>query len=140
MTMTSSIPSQVQLGREVVADGRLRDLRQILGLTRNAMAEILQTAPLTYTTWEKGMVNLREETAARVGRFYVSAKRGLELLEEEGVDPSELMPFHLVATQLGLPQEVLHRRYRDGEIRGIDAGILGLWLRRADLDSLRTPR
>lgn len=138
--MTPDTTSQVQLGREVVSDGRLKELRLALGLTRNAMAEILRTAPLTYTSWENRPVNLREETASRIGRFYKSARRGLELLEEEGVPISELMPFHMVATQLGLPQEVLFRRYRDGEIHGIEAGILGLWLRRVDLPGLRTAR
>jgi transcriptional regulator with XRE-family HTH domain len=140
MTMKPDPLSQGQLGQEVVADGRLLELRLDLGLTRNAMAEMLQTAPLTYTTWEKGMVKLRGDTAARVGRFYVSAKRALELLREDDLDPVKLIPFHEVATQLGLPQEVLHRRHRDGEVHGIDAGILGLWLRRTDLDGLRTHR
>lgn len=136
LTMTPDT-SMEDLGREVVSDGRLRDLRQILSLTRNAMAELLHTAPLTYSSWELRKVNLHRATAERIGRFYTAAQRGLEILREADLDPSELMPFHLVATHLGIPQEQLLRRYREGEVAGIDVGILGLWLRRRDLDGLK---
>lgn len=136
LTMTPDT-SMEDLGREVVADGRLRDLRQILGLTRNAMAELLHTAPLTYSSWELRPVNLHRTTAERIGRFYTSASRGLELLRDDGLEVQQLMPFHMVATHLGIPQEQLHRRYREGEFTAIDAGILGLWINRADLEALK---
>lgn len=135
--MTPDPSPHAELGQEVVSDGRLRDLRMILGLTRNAMAELLHTAPLTYSSWEQRPVRLRPDTAQRIGRFYVSAQRGLELLREDGLEIRELMPFHVVATQLGVPQEQLLRRYREGEVHAIDAGILGLWIKRVDLQGLR---
>jgi transcriptional regulator with XRE-family HTH domain len=132
-----STDPMIDLGREVVADGRLKILRESLGLTRNAMAEFLHTAPLTYSSWEKRPVTLRPQTADRIGRFYISAMRSLDAMMDAGHDPSKLIPFHLVATQLGIPQEQLLHRYREGQIEAIDAGILGLWVQRSVLDELR---
>lgn len=127
----------VALGREVVQDGRLKILREVLGLSPNAMAELLYTAWPTYRAWESRPVNLRKETAARVGRFYRSAMLQLEDLRYHGIDISDLVPFHIVATLLGIPQEQLFHRYRDGKFEATDLGLLGLWMHQADLDELR---
>jgi DNA-binding XRE family transcriptional regulator len=128
----------VMLGREVVADGRLKDLRERLGLTRFAMAEILQIAWPTYANWERRPVALRRETAARVGRFYKSAILELGVLQEHDVNISDMIPFHVVATVLGIPQEQLLYRYRNGEFEATDMGILGLWVHQSDLNELRS--
>ena len=127
----------VVFGREVVADGRLRKLREDLGLTRFAMAEMLQIAWPTYANWEKRPVSLRQDTAARVGRFYANATLELDLLHEHGLSVKDMIPFHVVATVLGIPQEQLLYRYRNGEFEATDMGILGLWVHQADLDELR---
>lgn len=131
----------IDLGREVVRDGRLKALRERLGITRNAMAELLQTAWPTYDAWEKRRehpVTLQLSTAARVGRFYTFALAELDMLEEMGIDVKDLVPFHLVATVLGLPQEELLHRYRNGEVEGVDAGLLGLWMKKKDLAKLKS--
>jgi DNA-binding XRE family transcriptional regulator len=127
----------VDLGRAVVADGRLKKLRETLGLTLNAMAELLYTAWPTYNSWEVRKVHLRSETAARVGRFYATAIMELKVLKEHDLDISHLVPFHVVATLLGIPQEQLLYRYREGQFAAIDAGILGLWVSKPELNRLR---
>lgn len=137
--MRMTLEDATKLGQAVVSDDRLMTLRTTLGITRAAMAELLHTSPVTYARWEKegGNVTLRKATALRVGRFYHAAVKALELIQSYGYDPSELIPFHLVATQLGIPQEQLLERYRNGEVDGIDAGILGLWLHKSDLQELK---
>ena len=139
-----TLPDQeeaVALGRAVVADGRLRQLRERLGITRSAMAEMLYTNAVTYKDWEAmPEVNLRPATANRVGRFYYIANLELELLHESGFSPEDLVPFHVVATQLGVPQELLLQWYRDGKVPAVEAGILGLWVVRSDLPTLRSRR
>ena len=121
-------------GRAVVANGDLRRLRDRLGLTRTAMAELLHTSTLTYTGWEsRPDRTLWPSTAERIGRFYTQAERALNELDE---DLGELLPFYLAATYAGLPQEILLRFYREGKVLGVDLGILGLWLHRDDLGKL----
>lgn len=117
-----------KLGREVLADGSLYRLRQRLNLARNAMSELLHVSPITYTSWEQRDVRVWKTTAVRIGLFYERAIQALKQLETEDIDIGGLIPFHLVATQLGIPQELLLARYRDGEIPAIDTGILGLWV------------
>lgn len=127
------------LGRDIVADGRLKELRVKLGLTRSAMAELLHTSTVTYTTWEnKPGVNLWPETAERLGRFYYNACTELAYVYETlQVEVSDLMPFYLASTALGIPQELLLMRYRNGDFVAEDLGILGLWVHRDVLNSLR---
>lgn len=127
----------IDLGREVVKKGQLKALRKRLGITRNAMAELLNIAWPTYSAWEERPVTLRLDTAARLGRFYAFAVEELNLLTEAGVNVEELMPFHLVATLLAIPQEELLRRYRDGEFQAVDAGLLGLWIYKSELEHLK---
>ena len=125
-------------GREVIAAGLLTQLRTQLGLTRNAMSELLHTSPITYATWEdRPDVRVWRETAVRVGRFYHRAMEELATLASAGIDLTGLMPFHLAATALGVPQELLLRRYRDGEVDAVDAGLLGLWIHPAKVEALR---
>lgn len=128
----------VRIGRWAVATGKLKELREAIGLTRYAMAELLQVAWPTYSNWESRPVNLRRETAARVGRFFNIAVHELEILQQNGIDIKGMIPFHVVATVLGIPQEQLLYRYRNGEFEATDLGILGLWVFQSDLDELRS--
>lgn len=129
------------LGRAVVADGRLKTLRETLGITRSAMSELLHTNPVRYADWERRPdIKLRPATAERIGRFYYAATQEIMLLEDAGLDVANMVPFHVVATLLGVPQELLLQWYRDGRIEAIDTGILGLWVPRRVLDELRRGR
>lgn len=130
--------SCIDLGRAVVADGRLKALRDRLRITRSAMSELLYTNMVTYADWERRpQVNLRRNTAERVGRFYFAATNQLEILEQEGYDPANFVSLGSVSTLLGVAQEVLFQWYREGKVAAVDAGILGLWVSRAELDRLR---
>lgn len=124
-----------ELGRAIVADGRLRRMRQRLGLSRSIMAEMLYVASYTYAQWEDRPDEVRPwgAMAERVARFYNLAQEELRLLEEVGIDLTGMVPFHLAATKLGLPQDLLLKRYRENKFTATDAGILGLWVSKDDL-------
>ena len=124
-----------ELGQEVVDDGRLEALRRLLRWSLNAMAEALHTSPQTYSTWERrrDQIKLWPASANRVGQFYVQAHVVLNHLLADGINLGELGPFHVAASQLGLPQEVLLERHRSGELPAEDLGILGLWIHKDDL-------
>jgi hypothetical protein len=120
------------LGREVVKDGRLVSLRQRLRWSRNAMAEALLTSPITYSAWE-GYPDTRiwTSTAERIGAFYEAAMGTLETAEVDN-----WVPFYYLASDLGIPQEELMRRYRDGVYQAEDLGVLGLWIHQDDYDRI----
>lgn len=133
--MTSEMIEHVLLGREVVEDGRLKQLREQLGFSVNIMSEVLYMNAVSYRRWESGTgAALRPSIAERLGRFYIQANKALELLAEQGLDLKDLVPFHLVAGAAGLPHEILLQHCRQGRVNGVDLGILGMWLRRSELD------
>jgi len=105
------------------------------------MAELLHTNLVSYADWERRpQVQLRPTTAERVGRFYSIAIEELTVLKEFGLDPGGMLPFHVVAGQLGVPQEVLLDWYRGGRFEAVDAGILGLWVSRGTMRRLQRQR
>lgn len=126
-------------GRELVRSGQIVHLREELGLTRSAMADLLHLSPMTYNRFEDPDNALRmwDSTAERLGRFAYLAELTLHELEADGIKLSELTPLHLVAMTHGMPQEVILSWYRNGDIHGVDLGVLGLWIHKDDLHMLR---
>lgn len=143
MTNVTSIPepdtadmSLVDYGRMIVRHGRLSQLRVYLGLTPNAMAELLHTTPITYTNWEVNPdVRLWPSTAQRIGAFHKLATAQIRLYENEHGKESlkGLVPFHVAAMYCGLPHELLLRWYREGEFNAVELGVLGLWVERDEI-------
>lgn len=125
------------LGRQVVADRELKPLRRELGLNRSSMAEFLRTSVVTYNIWERGKVRLWPQTAERIGRFCHLSRQHLNLLYEAGIQLGELVPLHHATVALGVPQELLLKRYREGVVYAEDLGILGLWIYKEDLERIR---
>lgn len=125
-------------GRRAVENGQLKALRLRLGLTVNAMAEMLHTSPTTYRTWEDNTVQrMWNNTAERIGRFLLASERHLYTLARHQVDITNLMPLNLAAGLLGVPQSLLQTRYREGAFEADDLGILGLWVSHEDLPLIR---
>lgn len=134
----ASVDDDIALGRDVVRKAKLKPLRERLGLTRSAMAELLYTASATYETWELNPGTLLwPQTAVRIGRFYRTATETLRIW---GGDTDDLVPLHVVSTQLAIPQETLMQWYRHGELETVDLGILGTWMTKAQYDWLRAER
>lgn len=123
-------------GRWAWEQDELVAMRKRLGLSRNAMAEFLGTSQATYKTWEEGSVRMFASTFQRIGRFLLLAHRQLDYLAQYDCDISTLMPLHTVAGQLGVPNEILMARYREGFFTADDLGILGLWVDREDVEKI----
>lgn len=125
------LSGDVRFGRAVVQEGGLQVLRELLGLTRNAMADMLYVATHTYTNWEiLADIHVTPVNAGRIGRFYRQAMNQIEDLIELGIDPRTIMPLHEAATLMSVPQDQLFRKYRRGELDCLDLGVLGLWVQR----------
>lgn len=123
-------------GRNAVLYGQLQLMRDELGFSRSAMADLLSISPVTYIRCEGDPSYsgaMWRSTAERLGRFMWLAERQLDLLEDEGIHLGDLMPLSEVATVSGMPQEVLMKWHREGVIATEDLGILGLWMYREDL-------
>ena len=113
----------------------LKQLRERLGLTIHAMAELLYTSQQTYRNWEAGS-KPRREAAIRIRRFITSATDQLDDLQDHGVSLNGLMPLALASSNLGVPHETLFHSYRDGGFFAHDLGILGIWVIQDQLDDI----
>lgn len=123
-----------ELGRTVVREGLLLPLRMRLGLSSSAMAVLLYASPITYKAWElRPETRVWGATAGKLGRFYRAAMAQMLAADEEGIKLEDKIPFHLAATLLGVPQELLLRHYREGRVPATDMGLLGLWVDKADM-------
>jgi DNA-binding XRE family transcriptional regulator len=125
-----------EYGRALIVGAKLAPLRQVLGLTRTAMAEMLRVAPITYYRCEDDPSlggRIWGTTAQRVGRLAWLAQVTLDQLDDLGIEIRKLTPFHRLAQTTGWPQEVLLKWYRAGMIEAEDLGILGLWVHDDDL-------
>jgi len=135
-----TVEDHVDAGRSLVGSGELRELRHRIGLTRLAMSEMLHMSPLTYTKLEESAgasERMWSSTAERLGRFEYLAELTLSELLTEGIQLDDLTPLHIVATQQGLPQELILKWYREGKLPAYDLGILGLWIGKDDIHYLR---
>ena len=130
--------NDVLLGREAVESGWLKSLREKLSMPQAAMAALMGTAAARYRLWEADPgTRLWTKSAQRVGRFYRSALNQIVILDERGVDLDTLVPFMAVAPRLGMTHEGLLARYRRGEVRGEDLGVLGLWMTKAEFREMQ---
>jgi hypothetical protein len=125
-----------QAGRDLVVTRNLVKLRNRLGFTRTAMAELLDLSPITYYRCEdQPLIGHRiwRTTAVRLGRFAYLAEITLRELEYMGTPIQALTPLRQVAVETGWTQEVLFNWYREEKITCWDLGILGLWVHDEDL-------
>lgn len=123
------------LGRSIVAQGLLRPMREGLGLTRTAMANLIGTNPVTYATWEErhDCVDIWDTTAIRVARFYRLTMRQMDMLLDDGIEVGDLIPLTGLASRLGVSQAFLLKRYREHAFEAEDLGILGLWVYKVEV-------
>lgn len=135
-----TVADHVTYGRNLVGSGQLVRLRHRIGLTRSAMANLLHMSPITYKRMEEDQTihsRMWESTAERVGRFAYLAETTLDDLREENVPLDDLSPLHVIATNHGLPQELMLQWFRAGKLPAYDLGILGLWIHKDDVHYLR---
>lgn len=134
--MMKTASEHTDAGRQLIVDGGLLRLREQLGLTRLAMADLLQMSPVTYNRCEDNapeMKRMWNSTAERLGRFAYLAARTMQVLTEDGIGFTNLIPLHLAAMGLGLPQDQILTWIRAETIDFEDLGVLGIWLYREDL-------
>lgn len=126
-----------EYGTELVRSGKLQALRKELGMSKAAMAGLLNVSPVTYASWEKkNNQQLWPTSASKVARFFDAATQQLETIRAEGVNLTDIVPMHLAAAAMGVPNELLFHRYRDGTLKCVDLGVLGLWVVRSELKEL----
>jgi DNA-binding XRE family transcriptional regulator len=130
-----------QHGLEIIRSGKLRQLRKELDLTQNHMAMLLYVSPVTYKVWEsRGAVGatgkMWNSAAEKVARFYDAATVQLQQARDSGFVLAKMLPLHMAATVLGMPQDLLFRACRVGRVSTMDLGVLGTWVYRAELDEV----
>jgi DNA-binding XRE family transcriptional regulator len=118
-----------EAGREAVFFGHLTELRLKLGLSKAALAEILGVSTMTLYRWESyGMLDkLNNRNAEKVDEFCQTASALLEMYPDF---KERFVTFAIAAQKMGITHELLFHFHREGIVKGLDFGILGLFLPR----------
>ena len=146
MTDTATPPidivAKAVAGREMIIRGDLWTLQKQFGLSRTALAALLEVSPLTVKAWQhrKAIDRVWRDIAARVYNLVTQGNLVQADLARSSIKIRTLMPLHSAAEQCGLPQEVIGRWVREERIRAEDLGLLGLWLYREDLAAIKALR
>ena len=120
-----------KIGRNIIKEGKLEELRKVLGVSRNFMSELLYISATTYRNWveQPGRgEKMWNKTAARVATFFTEVHAELAALAEDGVELHELMPLYECAQRSASTQEYILSQYRSGTFKGMDLGVLGIWI------------
>lgn len=125
--MTSSPATARMSGREAFFYGHLMDCRQKLGLSKQALADIIGVTTTTLYRWEgPGMLaHLNDRNAERVHEFCIAASK---TLEEYPDFPDRFLTIARGAQWRGVTQEWMLEGIREGTIDVWDFGILGLFV------------
>lgn len=121
-----------RLGYTVIQQRWLKDLRSHLGLSRNALADLLKVTVITLKRWEDDEVRIWARSAIQVGTFYVEALKGLQALAESGYANVDLVLLDRVPGMLGVAQVPYV-----ASLTTIDLGVLGKYTPKSEVDSLR---
>lgn len=120
-----------RIGYAVVQLRWLEGLRERMGLSRNALAELMGTSPVTLKRWEEGEVRVWAKSAVAIGKFHLEALKQLERMQELGYAGTDLVLLDRVSGMLGGSiQEGVH-------LEEVDLGVLGVYAKRSQVDSIR---
>jgi hypothetical protein len=128
----------IRLGMSSTLDGRLRAIREKVGLSRNAQARLMEVTPDALRRWEEAEQGMNSDSALRVGEWVWAAERVLADLADSGVDVGELVPLSTASQYLAMGADEVLRRCQSGDLQCEDLGVLGVYVHRANIPSLET--
>lgn len=124
-------------GQQAFFLGELTEMRLRLGLSKQALADILDVAIATLYRWESygPLGRLNDSNAERVDLFVRAAQAAL-------VDVPDFREHYITlakaAQHLGFTQELLFSKYREGAVpMAEDFGFLGIFISHAGFAELK---
>lgn len=124
------------LGQMVTIGGDLQELREQIGLSRNAVAKLVPVSLAALRKWETGEQAIGTHSAVRIGEWYWGATRVLEDMESEGLKISDYIPLPTAAQYLSLSRVDVEEKCQKGKLECIGFGVLGTWVPRAQIPAL----
>lgn len=126
----------VQLGLTATLSGDLRRLREMVHLSRNAQAHLMEVTPDALKRWEEAEQGMNRTTALRVGEWFWAASRAVEAAEAEGVDVTQLVPLSTACQHLSMAADEILAKCQTGDLRCESLGVLGTYIYRTHIPSL----
>jgi len=126
----------IKLGISSVLGGGLRELREKVGLSRNAQAHLMEVTPDALKRWEDAVQGMNSQSAARVGEWVWAARRVIEEVEQEGLKFEDLVPLSTASQYLAMSAEEVLERCRTGALQCEDLGVLGRFVYRSYIPRL----
>ncbi|MGH7252854.1 MAG: helix-turn-helix domain-containing protein [Nitrospiraceae bacterium] len=121
----------LELGYRVVLTGNLKQLRDFVGLTRNAQANLIGVEAESLRRWEEKRQAMNLDTAERIGEWYWGAEQALDSAGDLNFDI--LMSAARAAQHMGIPFAEIESAIVANGIKHERLGVLGLFLYRSSM-------
>lgn len=126
----------IRLGTHATLGGELRRLRDLVHLTRNAQAQLIDVTPDALKRWEDAEQGMNSASALRVGEWVWGAQQVLASLAAEGINLDDLVPLSMASQHLAMSADDVMEKCQTGALQCEDLGVLGLYIHRSYIPSL----
>jgi DNA-binding XRE family transcriptional regulator len=123
----------IKLGYRVVMNGELAQLREKVGMSRNAQANLIEVVSNSLARWEALERSMNIETAQRIGEWFWGAQQALKAAP--GLDFDLLICGAKAAQSLHVPIEDLDEIIAERKLRHEKLGVLGTFIYATELSA-----
>lgn len=126
----SPAPDDQHPGHRLVTEGKLRDLRNRLGLSVTMQSHMIGVQPAALRAWEAGTTMPSSPSCQKVLTWYEQA---MDALDRPDVDSADLVHVSVASQYLARSYASIRAMCESGAIRCVDLGPLGLFVAREEL-------
>lgn len=123
-------------GREAIAGGHVRSLREQFNLSWPVMANLIGVDAASLKMWVDGTREPSHASAKKLGAWYLSVQDtyGQICMDYEAND---MVSLSQAAQYLGMSYATVLQKCQARELTCVDLGALGVFILRSDLPSLK---
>lgn len=126
-------------GREAIASGRVRSLKEQFNLSWPAIANLIGVDAASLKMWVDGTREPSHTSARKLGVWLLQANHAEKGLARraDGVTPDDLVSLSTAAQYLGMSYATVMQKCQARELTCVDLGALGIYVLKTDLPTLK---
>lgn len=123
-------------GREAIAGGHVRSLREQFNLSWPVMANLIGVDAASLKMWVDGTREPSHASARKLGAWYLSVQDTYKQICMD-YEADEMVSLSQAAQYLGMSYATVLQKCQARELTCVDLGALGIYILKSDLPSLK---